>query len=75
MKFPSKITSYSESTLCKLPVLLDCLSQRRYTVYSLYQETKSSFRSVEEYLDALDCLFALEKIRFLETEKVIYCVK
>lgn len=75
MKFPSKITSYSESTLCKLPVLLDCLSKQRFTVYSLYQETKGSFRSVEEYLDALDCLFALKKIGFLETEKVIYCVE
>ncbi len=62
MRLPSKITSYSESVLSKFPIILSCISGRSITIWNLYDESKGCFLSVEEFLDTLDCLYALHKI-------------
>lgn len=63
MKFPSKITSYSESILSKLPIILDALLKyKKINVLFLYNEIKKNFVSYKEFIDALDCLYALNKI-------------
>lgn len=61
MRFPSKVTSYKESTLSRLPVILKCLKSKDYTVLSLFNEVRDKM-SIKEYIDALDCLFVLRKI-------------
>lgn len=62
MKLPSKITSYAESVLSKFPIILEAISEDSLPISVLYEKTKSSFIGIEEYLDVLDCLFAVQSI-------------
>ena len=71
MKLPSKITSYSESVLSKLPILLELLQKSDIGVFSLYSMTEKHFNGIEEYLDTLDCLFALHRIRYDNDQEVL----
>ena len=43
--------------------------------YDLYIKHKSIFNSIAEYIDVLDCLYALNKIKYEDTIKVIYYVR
>ena len=70
MRFPNKITSYNESILSKFYPILSALSRQDMPVYSLYYKIKQYFPSVCDYIDALDCLFAMGKIA-LDEEKGI----
>ncbi len=74
MKLPNKVTSYSESTLIQLSPILTTLSVRDKTVIEVYQDTHRQYQSLEEYIDALDCLFALGKIEYLEESGVLHFV-
>lgn len=74
MRLPSKIISYKESTLSKFPPILDVLLKQDMPVLDLYKATKKYFYGVEEYVDTLDCLFALQKIVFNEQSEVIHYV-
>lgn len=61
MKFPSKVTPYRDSTLAKFPIILKCLQNKDHTVLSLFNEIRNKM-TLKEYIDALDCLYALKKI-------------
>ena len=74
MRLPNKVTSYSESVLSKLPIVLDRLTDGDVSPYVLYQDVVDKFAGVSEYIDALDCLFALKKIEFSVTEGVLHYV-
>ncbi len=62
MRLPNKVTSYNESVLSKLSIILDKLCDMNMSPYYLYQEVKQNFIGVSEYIDALDCLFALNAL-------------
>ena len=64
MRLPSKITSYSESVISKFPPILLVLENSDIGTVALYEATMKYFNNVEEFLDTLDCLFALRKIRY-----------
>lgn len=73
MKFPSKVTSYKESSVSQFPVVLSLLEQNPMTpreLYSKFKKTKDI--SLQEFMDILDCLYALNKIEF--REEVLYYV-
>lgn len=72
MRFPNKVTNYKKSVLSKLPIILDLLSQKDYTVSVLF-EAVSKDMTVTEYIDALDCLFALGTINY--SKGVLHYVK
>ncbi len=74
MKLPSKVTSYSESVLYKLPIILSALVQKDMSPYSLYQEVQTEFVCVSEFIDTLDCLFALQKLKLNSENGVIHYV-
>lgn len=74
MRLPNKVTSYSESILSKLPIVLDSLVGGDMSPYALYQVVGNEFECVSEYIDALDCLFALKKIELREAEGAIHYV-
>lgn len=71
MLFPNKLFSYSESILSKLPVVLKELKKQPLGVRELYQKVSRSFDGVNEYVDVLDCLYALHKIEYDEEEEVL----
>lgn len=66
MKLPNKTIAYKESTLIRLPVILKKVSKKELGVYDLYTEVASSFPEITDFIDTLDCLFALGKIELCE---------
>lgn len=75
MKFPSKITSYKESVLSKIPTILTVLQNTDTGVLALYDATSKYFSGIEEFIDTLDCVFALNKVTYdLEREVLCYVV-
>lgn len=74
MKLPNKVTSYKESTLSRFSPILRCLSKCDMSIYELYEETKKNYVSLTEYIDALDCLFALNQIEYFEEKEVLHYV-
>lgn len=74
MKFPNKVTSYSESTLSRLSIILKTLYAGDKTIIELYQDTCFQYNAIEEYIDALDCLYALGKIDYIEESGALHFV-
>ena len=72
MKLPSKITSYKESVLSKFPPILVVLQNADTGILALYESTMKYFSGIEEYLDTLDCLFALNKVKY-DAEREVLC--
>lgn len=62
MKFPSKVTAYSESILPKFPVVLAQLQSGDMKPGALYAKVKRDFDNVEDFIEVLDCLYALKRI-------------
>lgn len=60
MKFPNKVTPYQASILAKFPMVLVFLEQQDMKPGDLYKKTKVT--DVGEFLEILDCLYALGKI-------------
>ena len=71
MLLPNKLFSYSESVLSKLPTILKVLKKEPLGVQELYKKTEKEFSGVNEYIDALDCLYALHKIEYDDGEGVL----
>lgn len=74
MKLPNKVTSYKESVLSKLTILLDILSVRDSSLIELYFNTKQYFSDMSEFIDTVDCLFALNKLEYNEDLEVLHYV-
>lgn len=72
MKLPSKITSYNESVLSKIIPIISVIEAKDLTVRELYNETKQYFNDIEEYIDTIDCLFAIGKIILLKDRVIHY---
>ena len=71
MRLPSKITSYRESVISKFSPVLSALQESDIEIFALYKTTMKYFSSIEEFMDTLDCLFALQKIKYDEEREVL----
>ena len=65
MKVPSKVTSYKESTIALFPIILTQLEKGDLTPSELYKKMKNKVSGIQEYVEILDCLYALNKIEFV----------
>nr|DAM69483.1 MAG TPA: hypothetical protein [Caudoviricetes sp.] len=65
MKFPSKVTSYKESSLALFPVILKQLEKKDMMASDLYKKTKKKVSGIQEFLEILDSLYALNKIELV----------
>lgn len=74
MKFPSKVTAYSESILPKFPIVLVQLQFSDMTPGELYAKVKKSFDDIEDFIEVLDCLYALQRIDIDESRGTISLV-
>jgi hypothetical protein len=72
MLLPNKITPFKESILAKFPLLLEEIKTEDVSVMKLFKKVKSEFNSIADYLEALDCLFALRKIELTEQAEVLH---
>ncbi|GHN59813.1 hypothetical protein ME806_01090 [Lactobacillus delbrueckii] len=71
MLLPNKLYSYNESTLSKFPVVLRELRVQPLGVHELYRRVIKKMDGVNEFIDVLDCLYALRKIEYDENEEVL----
>ncbi|ARP51065.1 ABC-three component system middle component 7 [Caproicibacterium sp. XB2] len=71
MLLPNKLYSYNESTLSKFPVVLRELRTQPLGVHELYRRVIKKMDGVNEFIDVLDCLYALRKIEYDENEEVL----
>lgn len=74
MRFPSKIISYSESVISKFSLILSVLQIADTGTFALYEATMKHFSGPEEFLDTMDCLFALQRIGYDKEREVFYYV-
>ena len=74
MKLPNKVTSYSESTLSKICPILKMLEKTDLSVYELYLNTSKLFNSYADFIEVIDCLYALQKIEYFEDKGVLHYV-
>ena len=63
MKFPSKVTPYKESSIARFPIILKLLEKSDMSPIEMYSSVKKSkIKDMVEFVDILDCLFAMGKI-------------
>lgn len=65
MKFPSKVTTYKESTISLFPVILTYLEKRDMMPSELYKKMKNKVSGIQEFIEILDSLYALNKIELI----------
>lgn len=70
MLFPSKFTSFQESIIYKMILILE-VKEEKSNVNLLYQKLKDKFTGVEEFIFALDGLYALGYIN-IDGEDIKY---
>ncbi len=76
MKFPNKIFSYRESVLYAIEIILEELqNSNSITCLDLYERTKNEISFINDWIDAMDCLYALDVIVINPTSKeIIYAL-
>lgn len=75
MRYPDKVTSYSSSVISIFPSILDQLSIKKQTPKELFGIACGKKHDVREYMDALDCLYALGFITINEETGELSYVK
>lgn len=71
MIFPSKITTYEQSILSKLPILMNEIEVGERNINKIYMHTQNRFNSINEFIYAIDLLFILDVISEIKGE-IIY---
>lgn len=61
MILPNKLFSYNQSVLSKIPMALYCLENPIHPI-ELYKSMRNIIDTPMEFMDVLDCLYALNKI-------------
>ena len=62
MLFPSKVISYNESILPKLPLVLHYLENGPKKISDVYRYTKGKVTDLSDLFEVLDCRYALGMI-------------
>lgn len=75
MLFPDKLFTYRESVLSKFPAVLDVIKTQPIKVKDLYMAVNKDVSGTAEFMDVLDCLYALGKINYDTQEEVLRYVE
>ncbi len=70
MLFPSKFTSFQESIIYKMILILE-LKEKKINLNLLYKKLKHKFTCIDEFIFALDGLYALGYIK-IDGKDIIY---
>ena len=69
MVLPGKNAVYKDSVISKFPIILGILREEKFCkIIDLQNRTKDQFSSISEFVQTLDCLYALGKIELNETK-------
>ena len=72
MILPNKLFSYNQSALAKMPIFLHTLDKPQ-TPKELYRNMHNVISNPLEFMDVLDCLYALGKIEIDQEGKIYKC--
>lgn len=75
MILPNKLISFQDCILAKTVYILEKISDSDFSVIQLYEQVKTNFEDLNEYMLALDVLYVLGKIKYNEELRVIQYVK
>ncbi|GMA98263.1 ABC-three component system middle component 7 [Pelosinus sp. IPA-1] len=71
MILPNKLIRFQDSIIAKTVCILDEVSLEHQSINSLYDKVNNNFEDLNQYILALDVLFALEKIKIDEKAQVL----
>ena len=63
MQLPNKITRYENSLISKFPLILTMLKSESFKPKELFESCKKDFENITEFIQTVDCLFALSKVK------------
>lgn len=75
MILPNKLISFQDCILAKTVYILEKISDSDFSVIGLYEQVETHFEDLNEYILALDVLYALGKIKYNEGLQVIQYVE
>ncbi|MEG0693686.1 MAG: hypothetical protein RR444_11480 [Oscillospiraceae bacterium] len=75
MILPNKLITFKESVLAKTVIILDEVATHDIKASELYDRVKDKFEDLNQYIIALDVLFALEKIKINAEARTIEYVE
>lgn len=75
MILPNKLISFQDCILAKTVYILEKISDSDFSVIGLYEQVKTHFEDLNEYMLALDVLYVLGKIKYNEGLQVIQYVE
>ena len=70
MILPSKLFSYNQSILPKAVLVAKTLKDGDQGVSELFENLQDQFSGVDEFMDAVDCLYAIRRVE-LDSERRI----
>lgn len=71
MRLPNKINRLNESIISKYPVILRVLEQGDLSVSALYNAVRNKTDDVGDFMEIIDCLYALGKIEYSEETRLL----
>lgn len=74
MKLPNKVITYNESIISKFPIVLNILRNEDCKTIELFNQIKNHIEYIDDFLDVLDCLFALGAINLNEQTRRLHYV-
>lgn len=74
MQLPNKLFTYGESILSKFSPVLKILENECLPAGVLYTKLKHHFEDINEFIEVLDALYALNKIDYDDEEGVLIYV-
>lgn len=75
MRMPSRVTPYKNSTLARFPMILRELEKWDMHPSMLYGMVRGRGLGIDEFMEALDCLFLLGAIEYIPEKEVLHYVK
>lgn len=74
MQLPNKLYSYKASSLSLVPVVLTEIKDRPMAVSELYRRLRPSLEDATDFVDVLDCLYALRAVDVSDNGEVFICL-
>ena len=71
MRLPSKVTPFKDSTLSLLPLLLKEINKGDISPLTLLEKVRDRAGEISNFTEALDCLFALNKVELNEQAELL----
>ncbi len=75
MILPSKLFSYNQSILPKVVLIAKILKEGDQGVRELFEDLQDQFNGTDEFMDAMDCLYAIGRVELDPDRRVLRYVE